>query len=457
MRKNIFVVVLLSFIFALAILYQFNLAFTILAAIIFLTACLKSEQAIIKLFFFIYLFLAGVADNFYIPISGNQSINFLGIINILMILTFYLKLGSFLQLKKEYWNKSVIYPMFLFGVCLVLTIPFSKHLGESIRGLSRILSLISFYFLSYFLIVRNKDAKEEIFSFFILAFFILSIFGIAEYLTKFNIITWNTTTFNVYEGGYIVTTTFDRIKTTFVHSGIYAFAILTFLPLNIYYLIKHKNKVYVYSFVLLLMNVILTYARIVWIAVVIQVIFSLFLFKSKRLFSICLLLIPFGIVMLAKIMMRLTIDSSAEGRIGLFQQGLGIFKAHPLFGSGYDTFRELSSTKTNAHGDYMRMFAETGIFGGLSYLILLFSYLYFTVKNLKRSDFAKVAFLTLIGFMVFSLTDNGLAHSNIFWGLLGIYNGLIVRDNSRVIYNISETGYKHHLHKRSTHVFVEKS
>ncbi len=75
------------------------------------------------------------------------------------------------------------------------------------------------------------------------------------------------------------------------------------------------------------------------------------------------------------------------------------------------------------------MFAETGIFGGLGYLILLFTNLVFAVKNFKENDFAKISFLTIIGFMVFSLTDNGLTYSHLFWALLGIYNGLIVREN----------------------------
>ncbi|OGS71118.1 MAG: hypothetical protein A3F91_08325 [Flavobacteria bacterium RIFCSPLOWO2_12_FULL_35_11] len=462
MKINIFVTVLLSIIFAVSLLFQFNIAFAILAAIIYVIISLKSEQAIIKFYFLIYIFFVEFSSKFNIPISANRSFNLLGVIQFLLILTFYFKLRSFLQVKKEYWNKSLIYPMFLFPFILFLTIPFSINLLTSIRGFIGIYSAISLYFLAYFMITKNKNADKEIFSFIVFIFFVLSIYGIIEYLTNFNIFRSHSITRVVYHNITVVGS-FRRIHASFMHPSIYAFAILTLLPLIIYYLFKNKKKVYICGFVLLFINLILTFTRIAWIAVVAQVVFSLFLFKSKRLLGFfLLLLIPVFVVMSGQILTRLTIDSSAEGRSTLFFYGLSIFKAHPLFGSGLETFMDLTSSRFGgtgvaAHGDYMRMFAETGIFGGLSYLILLFSNLVFAVKNLKRSDFAKVSFLTLVGFIVFSMTDNGLAYSHIFWGLLGIYNGLIVRDNSRVIYNISETGYKHYLNTRSTHVFVEKS
>jgi O-antigen ligase len=116
--------------------------------------------------------------------------------------------------------------------------------------------------------------------------------------------------------------------------------------------------------------------------------------------------------------------------------GLNIFKTYPLFGSGLGTYLILSTPyfgeELATHCDYIRMFAETGIIGGISYLILLYSIVAFTMKNLKKNDFAKISFLTMIGFLIFSLTDNGLAYSHIFWAMIGLYNGLITRDNYHV-------------------------
>ncbi len=187
MKRNIFVVVLLSFIFAYSLLLDFKLAIAILLMIIYLTAILRTDLATIKIYFFIYLVLVGFANESDFSISGNQSINLLGILNIMLIFIFYLKLMEFLQLKKEYWNKNLLYPIFLFMFYLVLTIPFSTNLTASIRGATRILSALSFGLLTYFVIVSNKMAEEKIFKLITAIFVPLVIYGIIEYFTGFNI------------------------------------------------------------------------------------------------------------------------------------------------------------------------------------------------------------------------------------------------------------------------------
>ncbi|QII12885.1 putative membrane protein [Candidatus Kuenenia stuttgartiensis] len=429
MKKNLFAVVLLSFIFAISLLVHIKLAAAILLMIVYLSIILRSEQSIIKVYFFIYLVLAGFAGESGFSISGNQSINLLGILNLMLILIFYLKLLDFLQLRKECWNKSLIYPIFLFALYLVLTIPFSTSLTASVRDLIRMLSAFSFYLLTYFIIVNNKNAEEGIFKLITAIFIPLLIYGIIEYFTAFNIFQLRSISVPIYEDWHVIGQ-FKRIRTVFSGAPHYSFVLLMFLPLYLYYFTKRRERVYFYGFILSLfmINVLLTFTRITWGAVAIQIIFFIFLFRPKKILRFVL---PLGIIfvtMSSQIIARATtVDGSALGRMDVFLYGFSIFKDHPAFGSGLGTI--LFSYKTAAHGDYMKMFAETGIFGGTGYLIILFTNLIFAVKNFKENDFAKVAFLTIIGFMVFSMTDNGLAYSHIFWALLGIYNGLIVREN----------------------------
>lgn len=388
------------------------------------------------MFIFIYLFLTGIANKYYFQIYGNEGINFLGIINLMLILTLYFKVWSYLHVKKEFLNKKLIYPVILFSVALLLITPFSIDIPTTIRGLNRILSAMAFYLITYFMIVKNQRGEEGLFRFLFIIFIVLSVYGVIEYTTRFNFIKGDSTAYSITMGSSKVVASFNRIRTTFMHPSIYAFSILTFLPLSIYYLKKYKKNVYVCGFVLLLINVILTYTRIAWIAVAVQLTISLFLFKSKRVWSMCLLLIPICIILSGQIMNRLFIDSSVEGRSQLVLFGLNIFKTYPLFGSGLGTYLILSTPyfgeELATHCDYIRMFAETGIIGGISYLILLYSIVAFTMKNLKKNDFAKISFLTMIGFLIFSLTDNGLAYSHIFWAMIGLYNGLITRDNYHV-------------------------
>ena len=434
MKKNIFAVVLLSFIFAISLLVHLKFAVAILLMMVFLITILRHELAIIKAYFFIYLVLAGLADESSFSISGNQSINLLGILNLILILFFYLKLMDFLQFKKEHWNKGLIYPIFLFALYLVLTIPFSVSLTSSIRGLTRILSAFSFYLLAYFIIVNNKNAEEKIFKLITIIFIPIAIYGIIEYFTGFNIFHKKSILVPIYEDWHVIGG-FNRIRTAFSGAPHYSFVLLIFLPLYLYYFSKRREKVYFYGFILSLMliNLLLTFTRITWGAVAIQLILFLFLFRPKKILRFAIPLGVIFVIMSSQIITRATtVDGSALGRLDLFWYGFSIFKAYPVFGSGIETFLELSSLRFGheiaAHGDYMKMFAETGIFGGIGYLIILFTNLVFAVKNFKENDFAKVAFLTIIGFMIFSLTDNALGYSHIFWGLLGIYNGLIVRE-----------------------------
>ncbi len=435
MGKNIFAVALLSTLFAVSLLYDVKLAVVFLLMTITIVFVSRSELTVINIYFFVYLAFAGFADRLSISLSGSQSINLLGILNIMMILFFYIRLKDFIQVKREYWNKSIIYPILLFSLYLVLTTPFSVSLSASVRGLTRVLAAFSFYLLTYFVVVNNNNIEKKIFKFITAIFIALLICGIIEYITGYNIFYGRAITNLIYLDSQVIQS-FERIRTSFPHAPGYSFALLIFLPLYLYFFMRKKDGKYLYRFLpfLFLLNILLTFTRITWAAVALQLILFLFLFKYKKILRFAL---PLGIIFVfagKQIVSRATtVDSSALGRLELFQYGLSIFKDHPLFGSGIGTFFELSAYRFDkniaAHGDYMKMFAETGIFGGMGYVILLFTMIIFAVKNLKENDFAKASFLTIISFMVFSITDNALTYSHIFWGILGIYNGVIVREN----------------------------
>ncbi|WP_295103079.1 O-antigen ligase family protein [uncultured Candidatus Kuenenia sp.] len=440
MGKNIFAVALLSTLFAVSLLYDVKLAVVFLLMTITIVFVSRSELAVINIYFFVYLAFAGFADRLSISLSGSQSINLLGILNIMMILFFYIRLKDFLQVKREYWNKSIIYPILLFSLYLVLTTPFSVSLSASVRGLTRVLAAFSFYLLTYFVVVNNKNIEKKIFKFITAIFIALLICGIVEYITGYNVFYGRSITNLIYLDSQVIQS-FERIRTSFPHAPGYSFALLMFLPLYLYFFMRKRDGKYLYRLLpfLFLLNILLTFTRITWAAVAIQLILFFFLFKYKKILRFAL---PLGIIFVFisnQIISRAsTVDSSALGRLEKFQYALSIFKDHPIFGSGIGTFFALSAlefdTNIAAHGDYMRMFAETGIFGGIGYVILLFTMIVFAVKNLKENDFAKAALLMLVGFMVFGITDNALGYSHIFWGLLGIYNGLIVRENSQKIY-----------------------
>src|SRR3990172_13283088 len=99
MKNNIFAAVLLSFIFAFSLLFHLKLAVALLLMIIYLTIIIRSLQTTIKIYFFIYLVLMGFAEVSSFSVSGNQGINLLGILNLMLILLFYVKLLDFRQVR----------------------------------------------------------------------------------------------------------------------------------------------------------------------------------------------------------------------------------------------------------------------------------------------------------------------------------------------------------------------
>jgi len=406
------------------------IAFCLLIAGLF--ASLLNDEIVVKFYFVIYLLLAGFADYFYFSLFG-QAINFLGLVNAVLICKLVFKFGSIAKVKSIYWPRFVILPIFVFMAVLFLLIPFSTDIVTSLRGINRIFSALSLYLIAYLAVATDRTSSERIFNFVIKIFVFLSIYGLIEYLSGFNILKQREISSLIYSN-YEVIGSFKRIGTTFLTPSTYSFAILMIFPLFLYKgIIKSKRSFWIGGLLLLGANLIFTFTRISWIAAVIQIAFFLILFKPKRILSLTIALIILVFFMATVIMERLTgVDSSVQVRGALFRHGMNMFKSRPLFGSGLETF--LGSSKAYfgksiaAHGDYMRLFAETGIFGGAAYLHLLLKNIVYPFKCIKISDFAKVSFMTIMGFMIFSITDNGLAYSHIFWGLMGIYTAIIVKD-----------------------------
>ena len=52
-----------------------------------------------------------------------------------------------------------------------------------------------------------------------------------------------------------------------------------------------------------------------------------------------------------------------DSRVAAWVTGLGIFKAHPVFGIGIDNFSDYNETGNTAHNSYVLCLAELGMFG----------------------------------------------------------------------------------------------
>ena len=197
-------------------------------------------------------------------------------------------------------------------------------------------------------------------------------------------------------------------------------------------------------FIVLTAGVILSFARSAWVACLIYF-FYLLIFKNKnfllRILTIIFILITsVGLVYLAnmnfddpiiaELQKRIfTIGGSFNERSNQVEYALNIIKKSPLgIGLGQAGHKSVSETINLGVFDnnYLRIFAETGILGFLSFLLLIFTSLILALKKSKNIKINKIRILLFIIFLIFYFQSIGsnildLHYSSfLFWSFFGI-------------------------------------
>lgn len=118
-------------------------------------------------------------------------------------------------------------------------------------------------------------------------------------------------------------------------------------------------------------------------------------------------------------------------RFKYWQAAWQMILGHPFFGTGVGTFmanfsKYLPSTNVSyAHNCYLQIWAETGIFSLLSFLIFAVSLVYFGIKRFFASqDFILLGFLSgAVGFLIHTLFEVNLYSLQLavlFWAWAGL-------------------------------------
>lgn len=132
------------------------------------------------------------------------------------------------------------------------------------------------------------------------------------------------------------------------------------------------------------------------------------------------------------------LEDSAATRIELWQTAISMFKSSPLIGNGFNSFRALGYRDT--HNIYMKMLAELGIIGLLSFLYLCLSAFITSWKLFRhsRDDLFKglgLGFATcVIALMVTNTFGDRWSYLPLgayFWIIFGLIESGLEIDNSR--------------------------
>jgi putative inorganic carbon (HCO3(-)) transporter len=239
------------------------------------------------------------------------------------------------------------------------------------------------------------------------------------------------------------------ITASFTHYNSLSTYLLFNLSLILALLISIKEKMYKLILVLLMLLLqvclMLTFSRGSWIGFLFALILMLFL--SPKVNKLVTVFIIFILVMLfvPGIRERALFIFSPQGDTDRFVIWKGTFrmiKEHPLLGLGLGTYMDYFMQYVRkgfiqyAHNSYLQIWAETGIFALLSFILFIGSIFYKGINAFRKteSDYILLGFLcAFFGFLTHAFFDchlYSLQLAALFWFMAGIIVALIRLDTT---------------------------
>lgn len=245
-------------------------------------------------------------------------------------------------------------------------------------------------------------------------------------------------------------------------------SIMCKIPLTLYFLFKAKSKTYEYLLLTLLaisifvLLIIGSRSTIYSTYLLLISLIGLFIFSKKQNFldlNRKLLLKPILIILSVFIFQNILYrnstsnlqavnrslqldDYSTNYRLKLWESSLEMLMDYPILGVGIGNWKIMSikygkeninqyEVPKHAHNDFFQIIAETGILGGLFYILFFISPFYFVVINFKSISTERKRFTILLTFsLVFIGVDyffnfpriRPYSLLNLFWVFAFIYN-----------------------------------
>ena len=245
-------------------------------------------------------------------------------------------------------------------------------------------------------------------------------------------------------GTYFITGPFNH------YNGLAAYLVcILALMLALFSCIKFKNRIYYFGLffiaILLGTSFLFTFSRGGWMGFIAAGLLMLFLSRKWRVILPIIFIFLILVILVPAIRVRAVFTFQAGGdasRFSIWKGAWVMIKENPFLGKGLGTFMPYFPKyapglgNKYAHNCFLQIWAETGIFSLLSFLIFLGLLIYNGIKLcLGKCDFLILGILcALFGFIVHSFFDNQLYSpqlSALFWLLLGILSALInSTDNS---------------------------
>lgn len=316
-----------------------------------------------------------------------------------------------------------------------LTLTYSIHPATTATELLRFFDLFVIGFLAFVSIERYRDFRTLLHVIF-LSSILPILFGLYQFVMGIGLQDENVS--------------IPRIFGTFSHPNVYSLFLFALIALATLYAIIYartrESRILIASYLVLLMTtLLLTYARIAWIALFVFL-FLLALWRARFLLA-PLILFPLVLITFSgSIQDRVseafhpTPDSSITWRQNLWHDMLlkTDFENRELLGSGMDTFRLSSESlrglrfgSNDPHNDFVKFYVEGGWIGVLVLIVYIGSFLvlvariYWTTPSHSLRALATITGFLILTLLLASLSDNIFKNTPVQWLLWSLMGGLL--------------------------------
>ena len=384
------------------------------------------------------------------PTLAVRFLFFGSIIGLFLLINLFTKKPLFIQVLKH--------PFFICLIVILLCFLFSLVInGFSPEGIYILLKMY-LGFIFCFLVVYI--VLEYGFKDFLNSFVLFSLFLSAIYFYQF---ISNYSEIMSLKGEWERSHAFDALAATMGHKNLLSSIQFLILPFLIYRITLSEKKIWKYFAVIAVALIGLTFlqtqTRAVFVAIFISV--TAFLLINKRSVQLKHIILLFSSLIFAAIIgysvlqysnrlerfksefREILTDASVKSRYKLYKSTLQLMAEHPIWGVGpgnwkievwryglyFDSWGK--SFAQRPHNDFLWVFAEGGVFAGLSYILLFLILLrdsYLLHKNRKEEDgiIYSLLFATVMGYGFISLVDfpmERFSHNVIFFVLASIIIG----------------------------------
>lgn len=380
-------------------------------------------------------------ENIFINVLNITELNFSSILGILIILwCIFIILKEGINMKKI----PLFLPWTLFVISASCSLIYTVNFSDSIRMLTRLLGIYFLYFVSFFYFTIYKDKKGNLIKAIFLSSILPIVFGIYQIILS---------------RGFVGPENMSRVYGTFAHPNAFAFNLFFFFVIffiqYIYCQRKDYKKLLLVYLAILLLLILFTLTRSVWMGISVLILFLLFLYKRSQFpkYILALVTILFLFVVVInytplkyydfndiKFVRRLTTSettlSSWQWRNKMWQEMTSYVYDSPIIGYGIDSYKTLREKQikdayesTYAHNDYFRLLIELGIIGILLYINLIFQTLRNIFKKFLQTKNYKylISFIGVLIIFLISSVDNILDTTSLLW-IVWVYIAYLISD-----------------------------